>query len=76
MCPVKAKWVTIKIRGKMSGRRSLERDGKACHLATGEAKEPEAVNHTRIQLTLSVKKNLAMKTSPPLACLGVRGVRE
>ena len=54
--PVKAKWVTIKIEGKMSGRRSLEGGGKACCLAAGEAKDPEAVNHTRIQLTLSIKK--------------------
>jgi len=54
---VKAKWVTIKIKGKMSRRRSLERGGKAWCLATGEAKEPEAVNHTRTQLMLSAKKN-------------------
>lgn len=30
--PVRAKWVTIKIKGKLSGRRSLERGGKIASL--------------------------------------------
>lgn len=60
MGPIKAKWVTTKIKGKMSSRRSLESSGKVCCLAAWKVKEAvkEAVNYTNMHLILSVKENL------------------